>query len=195
MGRSSCSTSASPSCSRATPRGGAAIRRGERAHPRRRSGADAGVRGAGAGDRRTGHHRDRRLCARRAPVRAAQRPASRRAGRAIAGRPRAGDRRDGDPRRISDAVVGRTETPRRWPQHAARCGDDAGQAAADAARGSRHDRRQGAEEARRRSATRRSRRWPTICGGRCVTSRSARGRTRCGIGPRRSSAGTCAAWR
>ena len=45
------------------------------------------------------------------------------------------------------------------------------------------------------SATRRSRRWRTICGARCATSRSARGRTRCAIGPRGSCGGTCAAWR
>ena len=65
---------------------------GERSDPRRRRGADAGVRGAGAVDRRPGHDGDRRVCAWRAAVRAAHGPASRRRRRPFAGRSGAGRR-------------------------------------------------------------------------------------------------------
>ena len=101
--------------------GGRGAPRRARSRARRR-GADAGVRRARAGDRRTGHHRDRRLRARRAAVRAAHRPASRRA--------RPCDRRPTLMRAIVDAS--RAASPTRSSadrdsrkhsaQHAARCG-------------------------------------------------------------------------
>ena len=42
---------------------------------------------------------------------------------------------DTEPRRVSDAVVGRTEPPEALTQHAARCGTTPGQAAAGRCKG------------------------------------------------------------
>ena len=88
---------------------------------------------------------------------------------------------------MSDAVVGRTETPEALTRHAAQCGTTP----ARLRRTLRGDLDTIVAKALKKNARgalrRRSPPWPTIFGGFCVTSRSARGRTRCAIGPPGSS--------
>ena len=176
---------------RATTAAGAARRSADAGALTREAGAalTPAVRRPGAAGAGAGHHRDRRLRARRAPLRAAHRPASRRPRRPITGHADCARLSTSSRAACPTSSSGGPRRRRRSPQHAARCGTTpagcTGRFAAISTRSSRRPSRR-----TQPSAMSRSRRWRTICDAICNTSRSAPGPIRRGIARRDSSSGT-----